>query len=118
MSIYGNNHSLCSGLLQQREFRDALLGDAATDPDGLAPEVPALEPFLASLRYGGSLRGLLPGLHVMSVPVAMTWVETLTGVGASGCHAVVVCHPRGKPPAQGHPFIPTFQVSPSPDVFL
>lgn len=119
-------------LLAQPGFKASLIGDPANDPDGANPAVPALEPFLASLQYGGSLRGLLPGLaltltlnrtptstawgllpglHVMHVPVKMTYVETLTGLGAAGCHAVLVCHPPGRTPGPAHPFIPTLQVA-------
>lgn len=100
-----------SALLTQPGFKASLVGNPETDQDGINPEVPVLEPFLASLQYGGSLRGLLPGLHVMHVPVKMTWSETLTGLGAAGCHAVMVCHQAGKKPGPAHPFVPTLQVT-------
>lgn len=47
-----------------------------------------------------------PGLHLMDVP-SQHWVETLSGLGATGVDLVLV-H-VDKHPVQGHPLIPTLQ---------
>ncbi len=80
-----------AGLLQSAAYRDAL---RATSP--LAP----------TLAYGEIARG--SGLHVMAAPTAH-WVETLTGLGATGVEIVLV-HVADRP-AQAHRLIPTLQVA-------
>ena len=49
-----------------------------------------------------------PGLHLMECPT-QHWVETLSGLGATGVDLVIAC--GDGPPLQGHPFIPLLQVS-------
>lgn len=51
------------------------------------------------------------GLHFMDCPTPH-WVESLSGLGATGVDLVIV-HVEG-PPVQGHPLIPTLQVTTVP----
>ncbi len=85
-----------SSLLTAPDFRDRVL----TAP-WVAP----------SLAYGQS--ATTPGLHIMETPTEH-WVETITGLGASGVElmlAYITDHPR-----QAHPLIPLLQVTAgSPD---
>ena len=61
-------------------------------------------PIEASLAYGQTAT---PGLHVMETPTHH-WVETLTGLGATGVE-ILLAHVAG-PPLQAHPMIPLLQV--------
>lgn len=85
-----------SALLTSPDFRDRVL------------TTPSITP---SLAYGQAAE--TPGLHVMETPTEH-WVETLTGIGATGVElmlAYVTGHPR-----QAHPLVPLLQVtSASPD---
>jgi altronate dehydratase len=67
---------------------------------GLAPSP------LNSLAYGQSWR--TSGFHLMEAP-STHWVETLTGLGATGVD-LVLAYVDGLP-QQGHPFIPVIEVS-------
>ena len=58
-----------------------------------------------SLAYGQTAT---PGLHVMETPTRH-WVETLTGLGATGVE-IMVAHVSGSP-VQAHPMIPLLQVA-------
>ena len=58
-----------------------------------------------SLAYGQTAT---PGLHVMETPTRH-WVETLTGLGATGVE-IMLAHVSGSP-AQAHPMIPLLQVT-------
>ena len=59
----------------------------------------------ASLAYGQTAT---PGLHVMETPTHH-WVETLTGLGATGVE-IMLAHVSG-PPLQAHPMIPLLQIA-------
>ena len=59
----------------------------------------------ASLAYGQTTT---PGLHVMETPTRH-WVETLTGLGATGVE-IMLAHVSG-PPLQAHPMIPLLQIA-------
>ena len=50
------------------------------------------------------------GLHIMSMPTAR-WVETLSGVGASGVHMMLAWRAPGSPAPTGHPMIPMLSVA-------
>ena len=58
-----------------------------------------------SLAYGQTAT---PGLHVMETPTHH-WVETLTGLGATGVE-IMLAHVSGSP-LQAHPMIPLLQVA-------
>ena len=58
-----------------------------------------------SLAYGQTAT---PGLHVMETPTHH-WVETLTGLGATGVE-IILAHVSGSP-MQAHPMIPLLQVA-------
>jgi altronate dehydratase len=62
-------------------------------------------PIKTSLAYGQTAT---PGLHVMETPTHH-WVETLTGLGATGVE-IMLAHVSG-PPMQAHPMIPLLQVA-------
>lgn len=74
-------------------YRAPLLGDAAHAP---------------TLAYGEA--AARAGLHVMAAPTAH-WVETLTGLGATGVELVVVHAAR---PVQAHRLVPVLQVATAP----
>ena len=59
----------------------------------------------ATLAYGQTAT---PGLHVMETPTRH-WVETLTGLGATGVE-IMLAHVSGSP-MQAHPMIPLLQVA-------
>ena len=65
----------------------------------------ANSPIQTSLAYGQTAT---PGLHVMETPTHH-WVETLTGLGATGVE-IMLAHVSG-PPMQAHPMIPLLQVA-------
>jgi altronate dehydratase len=73
----------------------------------LKPELPPRP----SLAFGQ--RPESPGLHLMEIP-GDHWVETLTGVGASGVH--FFCAHIGDRPRQGHPMVPVIQFTSLPEV--
>ena len=45
------------------------------------------------------------------------WVETLSGLGASGVHVLLAWRPKGGPTPTGHPMLPMLSVAlaPAPD---
>ena len=59
-----------------------------------------------SLGYGQAAAG--GGFHIMEAPSAH-WVETLTGLGATGVE-ILLAWP-GDRPAQGHPMLPMIQIA-------
>jgi hypothetical protein len=59
-----------------------------------------------SLGYGQAMAG--GGFHIMQAPSAH-WVETLTGLGATGVE-ILLAWP-GDRPAQGHPLVPIIQIA-------
>src|SRR5437588_324969 len=59
-----------------------------------------------TLAYGQSAQ--IPGFHVMEAP-SDHWVETLTGLAATGVELVLV-HTSGRP-VQGHRLVPLLQVT-------
>ena len=69
----------------------------------------ASSPLAASLAYG---QVATPGLHVMESPTHH-WVETLTGLGATGVE-IMLAHVSG-PPLQAHPMIPLLQIASGPE---
>ena len=108
LAIVGSGGSLIlpetSALLTSPDFRDRVLA------------APSVAPTLA---YGQAADA--PGLHVMETPTEH-WVETLTGLGATGVE-LMLAHVDGHP-RQAHPLIPLLQVAsasadaPSVDVDL
>jgi altronate dehydratase len=77
------------GLLAARTFLEPTLGARAVTP---------------TLAYGQRISS--QGLHVMETP-SDHWVETLTGLGATGVE-VVLAHIADRP-RQGHPLVPVLQ---------
>ncbi|MCI0423715.1 MAG: UxaA family hydrolase, partial [Acidobacteria bacterium] len=79
-------------------------------PAYLEPTVgtPSLEP---SLAYGQ--KASTPGFHIMETPTDH-WVETLTGLGATGIEIFLAC--VGEQPMQGHPLVSLLQISAEPSV--
>ena len=84
-----------SALLAAADFRDALF---ATPPQG------------ASLDHGAVAK---PGLHIMATPTDH-WVETLTGLGATGVE-IVLAHVADRP-VQAHRLLPVVQIASDPEV--
>jgi altronate dehydratase len=80
-----------ASLLETPSFLQGTLGAAAGGP---------------SLGYGQT--ATVPGFHIMETPSGH-WVETLTGLGATGVEVLLAC--PGERPAQGHPMIPMLQAS-------
>lgn len=74
-------------------YREPVLGDAAPTP---------------TRAYGEA--AACAGLHVMAAPTEH-WVETLTGLGATGVELIVVHAAR---PVQAHRLVPVLQVSAAP----
>jgi altronate dehydratase len=68
-----------------------------------------LEPLQPTLAYGQ--QAVSPGLHVMETPTEH-WVETLTGLGATGIELALVF--ISNEPLQGHPMVPVLQVTHQP----
>jgi len=60
----------------------------------------------ATLAYGQGVA--TPGFYVMETPTDH-WVETLTGLGATGVQ-ILLAH-AGEHPVQGHPLVPLVQIS-------
>ena len=63
-------------------------------------------PHAPSLGYGQ--RPATPGFHIMETPSAH-WVETLTGLGATGVEVIVAY--VGEHPLPSHPLIPVLQLT-------
>jgi altronate dehydratase len=85
-----------AGLLSSPVFLAATLGD---------------RPAMPTLAYGAPADAA--GLQIMETPTGH-WVETLTGLGATGVDAIVAC--VGEHPLQTHPMIPLLQITDRPDV--
>lgn len=88
-----------AALLGSRDFFDA-----TTDQASRASIAPTID-------YGE--RPMIAGLHVMAAPTDH-WVETLTGLGATGVEIVLV-HIAARP-VQAHRMIPVLQVASDPAV--
>ncbi|HEY9292935.1 MAG TPA: UxaA family hydrolase [Microlunatus sp.] len=84
-----------SKLLQTEAFTGAAFGHAATEP---------------TLAHGQ--RPVEPGWHIMRMP-GTDWLETATGLGATGAELALVHVVGGTLP--GHRFLPVLQVSADPD---
>ena len=69
------------------------------------------QPPAPSLAYGQHMGA--PGFHIMETPTAH-WVETLTGLGATGVEVIVTN--VSEHPVQTHPLVPLVQISDSPQV--
>jgi altronate dehydratase len=80
-----------ASLLESPSYLQGTLGAAAGAP---------------TLGYGQTANA--PGFHIMETPSGH-WVETLTGLGATGVEVLLAC--PGERPAQGHPMIPMLQAS-------
>ena len=63
-----------------------------------------------ALAGGCAMPGGRHGFHVMAAP-SSRWVETLTGVGATGVHLVLVWRGRNSPAPAGHPLVPMLSIS-------
>jgi hypothetical protein len=63
-------------------------------------------PHAPTLAYGAS--SAEPGFHIMETPTAH-WVETLTGLGATGIESILAAVDRV--PLQAHPLVPVLQVA-------
>lgn len=85
-----------AGLLSSPAYLSATLGD---------------RPAMPTLAYGAPTDA--PGLQIMETPTAH-WVETLTGLGATGVDVIVAY--AGEHPLQTHPMIPLLQITDRPDV--
>jgi altronate dehydratase len=85
----------------------ALLAPAA----GFVADVLGDRPARASLAYGQQLSA--PGFHLMETP-SSHWVETLTGLGATGVELILGY--VGQHPMQSHPMIPLLQISAEPEL--
>ncbi len=85
-----------TGLLSSPEYLSATLGT---------------QPALPTLAYGEPMHS--GGLHVMETPTSH-WVETLTGLGATGVDVIVAC--VGEHPLQTHPMIPMLQITDQAEV--
>ena len=80
-----------TGLLSSQSYLQTTLGE---------------QPALPTLAYGAPMHS--SGFHVMETPTAH-WVETLTGLGASGVDVIVAY--VGEHPLQTHPMIPLLQIT-------
>lgn len=93
-------------VLAQDGFRTTLAEELAGLPGLTEPvDLTELPERHATLAHAGAMAA--PGLHIMD-SAASDWLETATGMGASGATALIVFadeHPR-----QPHRFIPTIQV--------
>lgn len=85
-----------TGLLSSPTYLDATLGN---------------QPAMPTLAYGAPMRN--NGFHIMETPTAH-WVETLTGLGATGVDVIVAC--VGEHPLQTHPMIPLLQITDNAEV--
>jgi altronate dehydratase len=64
------------------------------------------QPAIPTLAYGAPMP--TTGFHIMETPTAH-WVETLTGLGATGVDVIVAY--AGEHPLQSHPMIPLIQLT-------
>ena len=118
--------SLCLGMTQQGE----LPGESATALASVAASIlagggsviiPETSPLLCSSEFTSAVFTVAPhttlsygeivrqrGLHIMAMS-GDHLIESLTGMGSSGANLFLV-H-QGIVPAQGHPFIPTVQIT-------
>jgi altronate dehydratase len=64
------------------------------------------QPLQPSLAYGQ--QAIVPGFHLMDAP-SHHWIETLTGLGATGVGLIVAY--IDQQPMPGHPLIPVVQIS-------
>jgi altronate dehydratase len=64
------------------------------------------QPAMPTLAYGAPMPST--GFHIMETPTAH-WVETLTGLGATGVDVIVAS--IGEHPLQTHPMIPLLQIT-------
>lgn len=80
-----------AGLLSSPTYLEATLGD---------------RPAIPTLAYGASTHAA--GLQIMETPTGH-WVETLTGLGATGVDIIVAY--VGEHPLQTHPMIPLLQIT-------
>ena len=100
-----------------------LFADELTAPPASRNDPSACGPFAPTLAFGEAVRrktvdgaATLPvgGVHLMDMPCVKDFSETVTGLAATGCHAVLVFNgppKRGGPrPATGHPIIPVIHV--------
>jgi altronate dehydratase len=85
-----------SGLLSSPVYLAATVGD---------------QPAYPTLAYGAPMT--TGGFHVMETPT-QHWVETLTGLGATGVDIIVAA--VGEHPLQTHPLVPMLQVTDQDDV--
>jgi altronate dehydratase len=69
------------------------------------------QPVKPSLAYGQRLPAA--GFHIMETP-STHWVETLTGLGATGVELILAY--IGGHPMQSHPLLPTLQLTAEPGV--
>lgn len=83
-------------LLSSRTYYAATLGE---------------QPAVPTLAYGAPMREL--GFHIMETPTEH-WVETLTGLGATGVDLIVAY--VGEHPLQTHPLVPLLQITDRPEV--
>jgi altronate dehydratase len=86
-----------AGILSSPVYLEAVLGD---------------RPVENTIAYGQAVPALKPGLHVMEAPTDH-WVETATGLGATGVE-VMLAHVAGHP-LQAHRMIPLLQASSDPE---
>jgi altronate dehydratase len=70
------------------------------------------QPAMPTLAYGAPMHS--QGFHIMETPTAH-WVETLTGLGATGVDIIVAF--VGEHPLQTHPMIPMLQVTDRGDIY-
>ncbi len=61
---------------------------------------------IPSLAYGEPMP--TPGFHIMETPTSH-WVETLTGLGASGVETIIAA--VSEHPVQTHPMVPVLQIA-------
>jgi len=78
-------------LLEAEAYREGTFGEPVVAP---------------SLAYGRAAAE--SGFHLMACPSGH-WVETLTGLGATGVEILLAC--PGQRTAQGHPLVPMLQVA-------
>jgi hypothetical protein len=110
-----------SPLLRSVLFTEELQLPAPADSDSPSPLEPTLA-FGQSVRSGcGSSAAPVPGsgaVHIMDMPSVRDFNETVTGLAATGCHAVLVLSvpPRKGTarPAPGHPLMPVVHIGLQP----
>src|SRR5262249_48127440 len=86
-----------TGLLSNAAYLEAPLGN---------------HPAMPTLAYGAPMHS--NGFHIMETPTAH-WVETLTGLGATGVDVIVTY--VGEHPLQTHPMIPMLQITDNAEVY-